>query len=278
MNKPRELSQQGDKRSEPEKDREVQRLNKIIEVLMNRAEHASSLQGSAFNLFQTAIVLEEEVQRRTEQLEVALQDNKKMTRALQQAKDQMDAEMSQRMQAQKELELVNQKLAALNITDQLTNLVNRRGLDELLYAEWLRAISSGRQLGIGMVDIDNFKLYNDCYGHLAGDECLRRVAEALQQSLRQEDLVARYGGEEFTMVLPGANITVAMQVAERARSVVEALAIPHTSAAPGVVTLSIGVASEAPGPGKTAKKLLDAADKALYRAKSEGRNCVRDNR
>ncbi|WP_297184802.1 diguanylate cyclase [uncultured Porticoccus sp.] len=275
MNKPRELSQQGDKRSEPEKDREVQRLNKVIEVLMNRAEHASSLQGSAFNLFQTAIVLEEEVQRRTEQLEVALQDNKKMTRALQQAKDQMDAEMSQRMQAQKELELVNLKLAALNITDQLTNLVNRRGLDELLYAEWLRAISSGRRLGIGMVDIDNFKLYNDSYGHLAGDECLRRVAEALQQSLRQEDLVARYGGEEFTMVLPGANITVAMQVAERARSVVEALAIPHTSVAPGVVTVSIGVASEAPGPGKTAKKLLDTADKALYRAKSEGRNCVR---
>ena len=151
MNKPRELSQQGDKRSEPEKDREVQRLNKVIEVLMNRAEHASSLQGSAFNLFQTAIVLEEEVQRRTEQLEVALQDNKKMTRALQQAKDQMDAEMSQRMQAQKELELVNLKLAALNITDQLTNLVNRRGLDELLYAEWLRAISSGRRLGIGKI-------------------------------------------------------------------------------------------------------------------------------
>jgi diguanylate cyclase (GGDEF)-like protein len=278
MNKPGELRLQGDNQSEPEKDREVQRLNKIIEVLMNRAEHASSLQGSAFNLFQTAIVLEEEVQRRTEQLEVALQDNKKMTRALQQAKDQMEAEMSQRMQAQKQLELVNQKLAALNITDQLTNLVNRRGLDELLYAEWLRAMSGGRWLGIGMVDIDNFKAYNDCYGHLAGDKCLRHVADALQQSLRQEDLVARYGGEEFTMVLPGADIAMAMQVAERARSVVEALALPHKSVASGVVTISIGVASEVPGPGKTAKKLLDRADKALYRAKSEGRNCVRDLR
>lgn len=270
---------QGDDRRLSDKDCEIQRLNKILEVLMNRAEHASSLQGSAFNLFQTAIVLEEEVQRRTEELEAALQENKKITRALQQAKDQMEAEIGQRVQVQQELEVVNQKLAALNITDQLTGLLNRRGLDELLSAESLRAMSAGRRVGIGMVDIDRFKQYNDCYGHLAGDECLRRVAAALQQGLRQKDLVARYGGEEFALVLPDADIRMSTKIAERVRSAVKALAIPHEQVgAGGVVTVSIGVASQVPGPGHAIQALLDRADKALYRAKSEGRNCVRGSR
>lgn len=269
------LGELQDDRRESEKDKEIQRLNKIIEVLMNRAERASSLQGSAFNLFQTAIVLEDEVQRRTEELEAALLENKKITRALQQAKNQMEAEIGQRVEAQNELEVVNQKLAALNITDQLTSLINRRGLDELLSAEWLRAMAAGQRVGVGMVDIDHFKWYNDCYGHLAGDECLRRVAEALQQSLRQKDLVARYGGEEFALVLPEANIAAAAKVAERARSAVEALAIPHARTDAGVVTVSIGIASQIPVPGNNAESLLDRADKALYRAKSEGRNCVR---
>ncbi|MBV1789426.1 GGDEF domain-containing protein [Marinobacterium sp. D7] len=125
------------------------------------------------------------------------------------------------------------------------------------------------------IDIDKFKLYNDHYGHLQGDDCLRRVAEALRQSVRLGDLVARYGGEEVAMVLPGADSRIAEQVAERARAAVEALAIPHERVPGGVVTVSIGVATMVPNARMQPDALLAVADEALYRAKSEGRNGVR---
>ncbi len=254
---------------------EIKRLNKIIRVLMDRAEHASNLQGSAFNLFETAIVLEEQVSKRTRELEAALEENKKITRALQQAKEQMEGEINQRVQVQQELEVANNKLLALNITDQLTELLNRRGLDELLSAEWQRSLVTGRCLGIAMIDIDNFKGFNDCYGHLAGDKCLKRVAEALQKCVRNEDLVARYGGEEIVMVLPGADSHAAYQVAERARAAVEAMNIPNTGTEKSVVTVSIGVVTRVPRHSSSPTELLNMADVALYEAKSSGRNCVK---
>lgn len=254
---------------------EIKRLNKIIRVLMDRAEHASNLQGSAFNLFETAVVLEEQVRKRTLELQAALDENKKITRALRYAKEQMEGEINQRVQVQQALEVANNKLLALNITDQLTGLLNRRGLDELLSLEWQRSLAAGRFLSIAMIDIDNFKGFNDCYGHMAGDKCLRQVSEALQKCVRNEDLVARYGGEEIVMVLPGADSHTNYHVAERARGAMEAMGIPHKGSEKSILTVSIGVVTRVPKADGSPNDLLDIADMGLYKAKSAGRNCVK---
>jgi diguanylate cyclase (GGDEF)-like protein len=124
-----------------------------------------------------------------------------------------------------------------------------------------------------MLDIDEFKLYNDHYGHQAGDACLQRVASALKDTLRQgSDLVARYGGEEFVIILPAADLNAACRVAERARAAVEALNEPHKESQHGFVTISVGAATLIPGAEGSPALLLSHADTALYRAKHEGRN------
>jgi diguanylate cyclase (GGDEF)-like protein len=130
-------------------------------------------------------------------------------------------------------------------------------------------------LTLVMADVDHFKRYNDRYGHLAGDECLKRVAAALQSAVnRPADLVARYGGEEFAVLLPETDTTAAL-IAERCRELVAALAIRHEdSPVAPIVTLSCGVASVRPQAGEDPSLLVAAADRALYRAKHEGRNRV----
>jgi diguanylate cyclase (GGDEF)-like protein len=126
-----------------------------------------------------------------------------------------------------------------------------------------------------MIDIDHFKRYNDRYGHLGGDECLRRVARVLRDSVRGgNDLVARYGGEEFIIVLPGADLAAVLPVAERARAAVEALKEPHEKSAYGVVTISVGIAAMVPTKQIDAGALVQRADAALYRAKKNGRNRI----
>lgn len=125
-----------------------------------------------------------------------------------------------------------------------------------------------------MVDIDHFKAYNDRYGHVSGDRCLRSVASVLGQHVRNIDMVARYGGEEFAIILPEADATAAHLIAERVRTAVMALGEPHAGASTGVVTVSIGVASMVPGNGTSAELLIERADTQLYRAKHNGRNQV----
>jgi diguanylate cyclase (GGDEF)-like protein len=173
----------------------------------------------------------------------------------------------------KALEAANQKLAELSATDSLTGLANRRRFTEVLRREWDRAVRTGTPLGVLMIDVDRFKRYNDEYGHLAGDECLRQVAAALAGAARAAtDLVARYGGEEFAGVLPGADTAGALVVAERIRAAVEGLGLPHTGSEAGFVTVSLGAASTMPGPELSPDDLLGRADAALYQAKSAGRN------
>jgi diguanylate cyclase (GGDEF)-like protein len=171
------------------------------------------------------------------------------------------------------LEAINQQLSLLSSIDALTGLANRRRLDEALQIESQPGCANGAPLSLLMVDIDHFKNYNDHYGHLAGDACLRRVAEVLGQCVRRSgELVARYGGEEFVMLLPGADLAQACETAQKCLDLMQAEAISH-AASPLCerVTLSIGVACLHPDSSLNPAHILNAADAAMYRAKTDGR-------
>jgi two-component system chemotaxis family response regulator WspR len=174
----------------------------------------------------------------------------------------------------RELEASNLELARLSNQDGLTGLANRRRFDEALEIECRRAARDQNALSLIMIDVDFFKKYNDAYGHIAGDECLRRVAQALAQSARRPaDLSARYGGEEFALILPSTPREGAPHVAEAVRCAVEALSIPHAgSSISQHVTLSLGIATLDPQHLSTPKTLVEHADRALYDAKRAGRN------
>lgn len=175
------------------------------------------------------------------------------------------------MTTQKELQQALQKLASV---DALTSVANRRHFDDTLAKEWRRAARSGQTLSLLMVDVDHFKLYNDTYGHPAGDTCLQQVAAAMAgQMHRASDMVARYGGEEFAVVLPNSTVSGAAVVAERIRAAVENLALPHRTAE-GRVTVSVGAAALHPSHERDSAELVASADMALYLAKEAGRNCV----
>jgi len=164
----------------------------------------------------------------------------------------------------------------LTCTDGLTNIANRRRLNEFLKQEWNRGRRIGSLLSLIFVDIDFFKKYNDHYGHQSGDDCLVNVANILESSLaRSTDFVARYGGEEFVAILPETGSEASLGIAEKIRRNVEQADIPHVASdLDRHVTLSLGVASMIPVDGVTADDLLKAADAALYAAKENGRNRV----
>jgi diguanylate cyclase (GGDEF)-like protein len=158
--------------------------------------------------------------------------------------------------------------------DGLTGVRNRRCFDERLASEWARAQRNGSAISVVLLDVDFFKRYNDRYGHQAGDDCLRRVAACLRQSLkRPADLVARYGGEEFVCLLPETPLPGALDFARHLGQSVAALGLPHEdSAVAGVVTVSLGVGTKSSNGTGTAQALLREADAQLYIAKSRGRN------
>jgi diguanylate cyclase (GGDEF)-like protein/PAS domain S-box-containing protein len=162
------------------------------------------------------------------------------------------------------------------ISDALTGIANRRHFDAVLEREWLRAAREKSNISLLLIDVDRFKPYNDVYGHLVGDECLRQVVAAVRPLIcRPADLLARYGGEEFVVVLPNTDAHGAIQMAERIRVAVEERRLPHPGNPPhGVITLSVGCATTIPEEGLDHIDLLEAADRALYRAKSSGRNRV----
>ena len=177
----------------------------------------------------------------------------------------------------RDLTAANAQLERISKVDSLTGVNNRRSFDEAIEDEWRRAVRLGTPLSLMILDLDRFKEFNDLYGHPAGDECLRRVARLLQESLqRVSDMVARYGGEEFVIVMPNTWLAGAAELAERIRAGVQALAITHEAGTESrVVTVSLGIACLVPTPTFGPKALLAAADAALYKAKREGRNCVR---
>ncbi|MGV8899177.1 MAG: diguanylate cyclase domain-containing protein [Burkholderiaceae bacterium] len=175
----------------------------------------------------------------------------------------------------RELGEANNKLVQLSNTDGLTGIANRRSFDFVLAQEWNRAQRAGATLSLVMLDVDKFKHYNDYYGHLAGDDCLRALASALAKTGRRAgELVARYGGEEFVVLLPDTSAPEALEVAHSIQREVWSLALPHAEMRLGIVTFSLGVASLVPTTQYTSEYLVRQADLALYRAKKRGRNCV----
>ena len=172
-----------------------------------------------------------------------------------------------------ELAESNAKLEALSLTDGLTGLTNRRGFDAGLADEWARAFRSGQTVALAMLDVDHFKLYNDKYGHQAGDRCLQAIAEVIAAHARRPgDIAARYGGEEFSLLTPATDGAAAALIAQAICDRVAALQLPHADSSYGIVTVSIGIGSLVPGAGNSPELLIRLADDALYRAKREGRS------
>ena len=164
-------------------------------------------------------------------------------------------------------------LEQLATRDGLTGLANRRCFDDTLRAEWARAMRQHQPLSLLMVDVDNFKAFNDANGHLGGDECLKRIAGAVAIEMRANDLVARYGGDEFAVILPNQSLKGAAIVAERIRCRIEHLQVPHGSGSKHV-TVSIGAATAIAATDTDPSQLVATADAALYRAKHMGRNRI----
>jgi len=176
---------------------------------------------------------------------------------------------------EEELQIANEHLEELASLDGLTGLANRRGFDRELEHEWQQAKERCRPLALMMIDIDHFKLFNDRYGHVRGDACLRAVGETLSLvTVEDAVVVARYGGEEFALLLPGLDVERATALAEDSRRAIEDLIIGHAEAPCGFVTVSIGIEAMVPADGYEAADLVEAADRALYAAKRRGRNMV----
>jgi diguanylate cyclase (GGDEF)-like protein len=230
---------------------EIVRLGKMVKALMNRAERSASAETSNFGLFQTTIILEEQVRHKTEELETALRENEKINRALQQAQA---------------------KLREQAVRDPLTGLFNRHYLNEALGPELTRARRQDLRMGVVLADIDHFKAVNDTYGHTAGDEVLKTVGALLQRNCREYDISCRYGGEEFLLMLHGLGPDRARKRIENLRAAVETTKIRY-DASVIEVTASFGIAMF-PAHGENGGALIAAADRALYDAKNGGRNRV----
>jgi diguanylate cyclase (GGDEF)-like protein/PAS domain S-box-containing protein len=185
-------------------------------------------------------------------------------------------DISERKCREQEMLRLQRELELLSYRDGLTNAANRRMFEEVFEREWGAARRSDRPLSVILLDIDFFKEYNDSYGHLAGDECLRRVADLLGGAARRpRDLVGRYGGEEFVVLLPETDASAAQLVAENCRRIVQEAMIPHQrSRAAECVTVSLGVSSIVPNESDDAKAFLEEVDRMLYKAKQSGRNRV----
>ncbi|HEX4321127.1 MAG TPA: diguanylate cyclase [Acidobacteriaceae bacterium] len=188
----------------------------------------------------------------------------------------VSAVLAGRDRHQQQLTVAYQEADANAATDHVTGLANRRAFDQKLAQEWRRAVRDRAVLSLIMIDVDQFKLYNDYYGHLAGDACLRTIGEILGSApLRETDLAARYGGEEFAILLPRAGSEGAAMLAQRICQTVADRHIPHLPYHPGIVTLSMGVATIRPIDEWSESMLIEKADQALYCAKKEGRNQVK---
>jgi diguanylate cyclase (GGDEF)-like protein/PAS domain S-box-containing protein len=187
-------------------------------------------------------------------------------------------DITARKQAEDKILQLQRELEVLSYRDSLTGVANRRMFDTLYPVEWEKARSSGAPLSLVVIDIDYFKQYNDHYGHVQGDECLRRVAQAMDAgATKPRDLCARLGGEEFVLLLPATDADAARTVAERCRKLLRQQELPHARSGTGrTVTVSMGAGTIVPGAQDDALVFLDRIDRRLYQAKSAGRDRICD--
>ena len=225
----------------------------------------------AINAFQD---ITERKQREAERIRF-IQEREAKNAALQ-INQKLQQEIQERERAEKDLEKANQELSRLAVLDSLTQIANRRRLDEYLRLEWQRMRREQKPLAFILCDIDYFKRYNDTYGHQAGDECLQKVALAMRRAVKHpSDLLARYGGEEFAVILPNTDREGAHQVALAIQHYIQLLEIEHKqSTINQKITISIGISSTIPNWTTSSKELVKSADNALYEAKARGRNRI----
>ena len=185
-------------------------------------------------------------------------------------------DITERKQTEQKLMDLQKELEQLSFKDGLTGLANRRKFDLSMEIEWRNAKRTGKPLSLIMVDIDYFKQYNDHYGHLQGDDCLKAVSKALNESVaRARDFVARFGGEEFVLVIPESDAEAAAAVAERCREAIIKLQIPHAkSSISPWLSISLGVGTIVPGQNDQLLDFINQVDRRLYLAKQQGRNCI----
>jgi len=189
---------------------------------------------------------------------------------------QLIGEIEERERVEKALVEANLKLELLATIDGLTDIPNRRQYDLYLQQEWKRSVREQLPMAVILCDIDNFKLYNDEYGHVAGDKCLKQVAQGILSSLRRPaDFVARYGGEEFAVIMPNTDNEGAIKVAEEIKKTMGTLKIPHARSGAGRhVSLSMGVSSVLPGRSDGTEAFINEVDRLLYQAKEGGRDRI----
>lgn len=185
-------------------------------------------------------------------------------------------DISERKKTEDKLLSLQKELEVLSFKDGLTGVANRRMFDSIMEVEWANARRNNQPLSLLVIDIDYFKQYNDHYGHIQGDECLKRVAQALSAAAtRARDFFARFGGEEFVLVLPETDAEAAKKVAERCRNLMFKEQIPHAkSEVSQMLTVSIGVGTITPSHKDEAIAFIEDVDKRLYQAKQQGRNCI----
>lgn len=202
-----------------------------------------------------------------------LVDPAEMYHVMQQMQNVIEEQTQQLQRLNDELQVVNEELRQLAAIDELTQIANRRQFNESLAHEWRRMAEHGQPLSLIMGDIDDFKAYNDLYGHPAGDECLKSVADIFHFSTQSvSDLVARYGGEEFVIILPYTNNQAAQRIAQNILATIQRLRMPHQGSATGYLTVSLGVATCIPQTTIEPVSLVQHADQMLYQSKREGRN------
>lgn len=235
-------------------------------VNVGRVQELASLAHSFNQMSRELQRSRSELEMYSQQLEQRVLER---TEALQQ-------EIRKRVAIEAVLHKANQELERLAFMDGLTQVANRRHFDDCLHQEWWRLRRLQMPLSLILCDVDFFKQYNDTYGHQTGDRCLQQVALTLQRSVkRPADIVARYGGEEFAIILPNTPPAGALHVAQRIQTAIQDLKLPHSSSQVSAqVSLSLGVASIIPRPGSSAAQLVAMADRALYHAKTQGRNCI----
>ncbi|OIR06597.1 phytochrome-like protein cph2 [mine drainage metagenome] len=241
-------------------------LQNQVAIPLSRLIRATKLLGSSKDRLDTSDL---PTQSQGEVGELA-RDFSLMAKNIQDVHEQLEIKVHERTVA---LEAANQKLMALSETDQLTGIANRRCFDKVLASEWRRAQRTSSCLMLAMIDVDWFKKYNDHYGHQAGDDCLRSVAQTIAaHTNRAGDLVARYGGEEFALIITTTNPENTLTFAQRLCEALEKLNLPHAMSEFGHVTVSIGIAYTTNAKDTSAEDLLRKADEALYSAKEQGRN------